>query len=202
MRTPNELHPLSGALGQIDTILADLAERDRSSAVAVASMVDSQQAFLSDFAKACREEVRPAMEAVLERLSAGGGGGSIDEHPGGGTRFSTPRLTLWMSLQGHIVGTARPDRHPYLQLDADLLKQEVRVTEGDMWSGSGSGHSGPTGAWQISEITQERVAEELVAILRRSVPHDAGQPIPERREREDSQIASSPRSSDLGPGAP
>lgn len=201
MRAPKEVHPLNDALGQIDTILADRAERDRSSAVAVASMVESQQAFLSDFATACREQVRPAMEAVLDRISADGGGGSIEEHPGGGTRFYTPRLTLWMSLQGDIVGTARPDRHPYLQLDADLLKQEVRVTEGDMWCGSGGGHSGPTGAWQIAEITQEIVARELVAILRRSVPH-ATPPIAEGRVREASTVASGSRPSDLGPGAP
>lgn len=177
MRTPQEVHPPSDVIGQIDTVLADLTERDRWSAAAVARMVDDQRAFLSDFATACQEHVRPAMEAVLERLLSGGGGGCIEEDPGG----EAPHLTLWMSLQGGIVGAGRPGWHPYLQLDADLVRQEVRVTEGDMWCGTGGGHTDRTGAWQMADVTRDRVTQELVAILRRSLPPPTPHPTPDQR---------------------
>ena len=73
------------------------------------------------------------MEAVLDRLRQYGGDGLIVEHPGGEARVSTPRLTLWMSLQGEISGAPRLDRHPYLQLDADVENRMIRLTEGDGW---------------------------------------------------------------------
>ena len=176
MRTPHEVHPPSDVIGQVDTVLADLAERDRSSRAAVARMVEDQRAFLSDFATACQEQVRPAMEAVLERLSSGGGGGCIEKDLGG----EAPRMTLWMSLQGDIVGAGQPGRHPYLQLDADLVRQEVRMTESDMWCGTGGGHSDRTCVWQIAEVTRDRVTQELVAILRRSLPRPTSHPTAEQ----------------------
>lgn len=162
-----------GRLTEIDTILAEMTRRDTTSAAAAASKRDDQESFLASFAAVCREEVRPAMEAVLERLTRGGGGGLIEERPGGEARFTTPRLTFWMSLQGELLGIGRPDRHPYLQLDADVSKREVQVSEGDMWNGAGGGHSGRTGEWAVDEITKDRIIEELLVILRRSAPGPA-----------------------------
>lgn len=71
--------------------------------------------------------------------------GLIEEHHGGEPRVSSPRLTLWMSLQGAIDGTPRQDRNPYLQLDADVAGKVIRLTEGDSWRGSGASHSGSAG---------------------------------------------------------
>lgn len=201
MGTPQEVHSLGDALDQIDSVLVDLAERDRSSAAAVTSMVDAQQVFLADFARTCQDEIRPAMEAVLDRLSAGGGGGRIEEHPGGATPLLVRRITLWMSLQGDIVGPARSDRHPYLQFDADPVEQEVRVTEGDMWGGSGAGRSGPAGTWPSSEITREHVITELVAILRRSVPRPDLHPPAGVPDQLISSAASGPPLPDVEPAA-
>jgi hypothetical protein len=155
-------------LAEIDSLLEDLSRRDLQYAAGAASALDARQVFLTDFVTRCEQEARPAMTAVLERLQRDGGGGLIEEHPGGEARFTTPRLTLWMSLQGQIVGSPRQDRHPYLQLEADAEEREVRVSEGDMWRGR-DGHSGRMGSWQLDEITRERTTGELLAIIRRSV---------------------------------
>ena len=154
-------------LAEIDSILAALSERDLKSAAGAADKLAAQEGFLTEFSTVCQTQVRPAMEAVLGRLQHDGGGGLIEEHPGGEARFPTPRLTLWMSLQGEIVGTPRPDRHPYLQLDGDVIRREVRVSEGDMWNGGGS-HSGRIGAWLLSDTSHDRVMQELLDIVRRS----------------------------------
>ena len=108
------------------------------------------------------------MEAVLDRLRQYGGDGLIEEHPGGEARVSTPRLTLWMSLQGEISGAPRLDRHPYLQLDADVDNRMIRLTEGDNWQGGGAAHLGSTGTWKPADVTRALVIEELLAIVRRS----------------------------------
>ena len=78
------------------------------------------------------------------------------------------RLILWMSLEGEIVGTARVDRHPYLQLDANVTQRAVTVSEGDVWAGRGGNRSGPVAEWQLSEINTAKVTEEILAILHRS----------------------------------
>lgn len=79
------------------------------------------------------------------------------------------RLTLWMSLSGEISGTPRQDRDPYLQLEAEMDKQRVAVSAGDMWQGHGGNTSGPVGERELSEITPAFVSQEAVAIIRRSV---------------------------------
>jgi hypothetical protein len=158
-------------LAEIDTIMADLGERDRRSAADAATAADGVKGFLEAFETMCRREARPAMEAVLDRLRQRGGGGLIEEHPGGEPRVSTPRLTAWLSLQGEILGSPRPDRHPYLQLDADANERNVRVTEGDMWGGGG--HSGRMDSWSLAEVDYDRVLLELIAIIRRAAPRSS-----------------------------
>jgi hypothetical protein len=153
-------------LGEIDTILAELAQRDIQAAASAVDTIDVEHRFLADFTAICNTEVRPAMTAVLQRLQHGGGGGLIEEHPGGEPRIPTPRLTLWMSLQGDVVGSPRPDRHAYLQLDASVVARQIAVSEGDMWRGR-AGRSGRVGTWQLREVTYDRIIQELVAILRR-----------------------------------
>jgi hypothetical protein len=156
--------PLSG----FDTIVADVAQRDRQAADAVTETVELQRKFSNEFTAVCDREIRPAMQAVLERLTSDGGGGIIEEHPGGEARFANHSLTLWMSLEGEIQGEPRPDRHPYLRVDAVSASREVRVFEGDMWRGAGGNRSGPTGTWKLSEITKDGVTKELLAIARRA----------------------------------
>lgn len=138
--------PVGGdPLAEIDTILAELTQRDRQSAEYSAHQLDVEQGFLVEFRKACQHEVRPAMEAVLQRLKRNGGGGVIEAHEGGEPRAPTPRLVLWMSLEGELAGEPRADRHPYLQLDAEVSKQQVEVSEGTMWHGARGRHSGRIG---------------------------------------------------------
>jgi hypothetical protein len=108
------------------------------------------------------------MFAVLARLRELGGDGQIEEHPGGEARFRNPRLTLWMSLNGPIVGEPRLDRYPYLQLEADVERRQVQVDEGDMWRGVGGHSSGRVATWGTADLTKQRVTEELLAIARRA----------------------------------
>jgi hypothetical protein len=166
-RPPTKTDPLAG----FALIVAAVAQRDRDSAELTADRLDVGQRFSDDFASACEAHVKPAMQAVLERLQQLGGGGLIEEHPGGEARFPMPRLTLWMSLKGDM-GEPRLDRYPYLQLEADVQDRKVQVDEGDMWRGAGGNCSGRVGAWEVTDLTIERVTEELLAIARRS----AGEP--------------------------
>ncbi len=149
-------------------VLAAVAQRDRDSEVRTADRVEEGQRFLDDFAAACATEVRPAMSAVLERLRQLGGGGLVEEHSGDEPRFRNPCITLWMSLKGEIAGEPRLDRHPYLQLEADVDKRKIQVDEGDMWRGSGGHSSGRVAAWDVGELTRERVIKELLAVARRA----------------------------------
>ena len=149
-------------------VLAAVAQRDRDSAELTADLLQAGQKFLDDFAAACETKVRPAMEAVLERLRQLGGGGLIQEHQGDEARFPKPRLAMWMSLKGEMAGEPRLDRYPYLQLEADLEGRKVQVDEGDMWRGAGGRRSGRVGAWEVRDLTRERVTEELLAIARRA----------------------------------
>ena len=162
--------PLKGAdpLEGFGPILAAVAQRDRDSEEITADRVEAGQKFLADFATACADEVRPAMDTVLERLRQLGGGGLVEEHAGGEARFRNPRLTLWVSLKGEVVGEPRLDRYPYLQFEADVDRRKVQVDEGDMWRGAGGHSSGRVGAWDLAELTRRRVTDELLAIARRA----------------------------------
>jgi hypothetical protein len=162
------LSTVADPLAGFGPILAAVAQRDRDAADAGADRLDARRKFLDDFTAACQTEVRPAMDAVVERLRQLGGDGLVEEHPGGEARFRSPRLALWMSLKGRIVDEPRLDRYPYLLLEADVEGLKVQVDEGDMWGGAGGNTSRRVGAWEVSELTRQRVTEELLAIARRA----------------------------------
>lgn len=119
-----------------------------------------------EFSAVCASTVRPAMESFLERLRANGGGGLVEERSGVQGAGVAPRIRLWMSLSGELIGRPRGDQHPYLQLDLDVTQQQVNLAEGDMWKGHGN--SGPVGSWITSEITGTMVTESLLDVLRRA----------------------------------
>ncbi len=160
--------PSEDPFSQIDEILDERKERLLEASDRSAAEDSRRLEFLDSFAKLCDHVVRPAMEAVLVRLRRDGGGGLIEEHPGGEPRYRMPQLTLWMSLEGDVAGHGREDRYPYLRLDADATKRKVQVAEGDMWQGGGTHSSGRIGSWQLSEITADLVEHTIVDILRRS----------------------------------
>ncbi len=160
--------PAADPLAELDTILAGVARQDEAGAARVAAQEAATAAFRAAFAEACTREAKPAMEAVTERLRRLGGDGLVVEHPGGEARFREPSLVLWMSLEDAIDGDPRPDRLPYLQLEADAATQEVQVIEGDMWRGAGGNRSGRVGAWKVDEVTAGHVTRELLAIARRA----------------------------------
>ena len=153
-------------LAAIDAIVQEYARRLQHEAELEAAAHARRQQFLVDFATICQQQVRPAMEAVIERLRANGGDGLVAEGHGGVLHQSDPRLTAWMSLHGEIPEAPSTDIFPYLQLDAEAYDQKVQVSEGDMCQKHG--HSGPVGTWKLSEITAEAVTARLVAILRRA----------------------------------
>ena len=156
-------------LAALGPILTTVAQRDRESAELATERAELAQKFLDEFAKACVNEVRPAMRAVLQRLQQLGGDGRIEEHPGGEARFQKPRIALWMSLKDQIPGEPRLDRYPYLLLEADVSSRTIQVDEGNMWRGAGGNFSGRVGAWELTELTYERIAKELVAICSQAV---------------------------------
>jgi len=165
---------LADPLADIGAIVAALNKQDAQAAESAAQVLKGREDFFDEFRRVCTEEVRPAMQAVLDRLRQEGGDGLIEEHPGGEPRVATPRLTLWMSLQGPIEGAPRQDRHPYLQVDADVAGRVMRITEGDSWHGGGAGTSESAGTWKPADVTQALVVTELLAIVRRSARIAAG----------------------------
>ncbi len=159
-------------LAEIDHLLQKRLDDERRAAAHSAQVRTDRSDFSTGFTSVCEQQVRPSMEAILERLRRNGGGGVIEEGAEDVSRHRRHRLTLWMSLSGEIEGSPRQDRHPYLQLDADVDKRSVVVSEGDMWQGHGGNRSGKVGEWRLAEITAPLVTEEALAVLRRSV----GQP--------------------------
>ena len=119
-----------------------------------------------EFAAMCASTIRPAMELFLERVRVNGGGGLIEERSGVENTGVAPRIRLWMSLSGELIGRPRRDQHPYVQLDLDVQRHEVTLEAGDMCKGHGS--SGPVGVWIASEITGAMVTQSLVDVLRRA----------------------------------
>jgi len=154
-------------LAAFGPLVAAVAQRDRDSAEVGAERLAAREKFLADFATACETEVKPAMNAVRQRLRDLGGDALVEEHPGGEARFAKPRIALWMSFEGE-VGLPRLDRHPYLLFEADDEERKVQVDEGDMWRGAGGNSSGRAGKWEVSELTQDRVTRELLAIARQA----------------------------------
>ena len=156
-------------LAEIDQLMQKRLDDEQQSADQSAQIDADRSKFAAEFTQACDQRVRPAMEAILDRLRRNGGGGSIEERPEDLTRHQSHRLTLWMSLRDEITGTPRQDRHPYLQLDANIDRRQVTISEGDMWNGHGGNRSGRVGDRPLAEITDTLITAEALAILRRSV---------------------------------
>lgn len=160
---------VGSSLAEIDDIMQKRLDDERQAAERTARLDSERSKFAAEFAAACDTDIRPSMEAVLARLRSDGGGGVVVEQPEDAAHDHKHRLTLWMSLSGEISGTPRQDRDPYLQLEAEMDKQRVAVSAGDMWQGHGGNTSGPVGERELSEITPAFVSQEAVAIIRRSV---------------------------------
>ena len=156
-------------LAEIDQLMQNKLREQKEAADRSAQAQTDRSDFAAEFTSVCEQQVRPAMQAILERLRRNGGGGVIEERPEEVGQRRTHRLILWMSFSGEITGAPRQDRHPYLQLDADLDKRSVTVSEGDMWQGHGGNRSGKLAEWQLVEITAPRVTQEILAIIRRAL---------------------------------
>jgi hypothetical protein len=167
-QVPADVTSTADPLAEIDGLMEKLRRDEQRSTDETARLSADRSEFSRAFTTVCEQQVRPPMEAILERLRRNGGGGVIEEGAEDASRHRSHRVTLWMSLRGEIAGSPRQDRHPYLQLDADVDKRAVEVSEGDMWQGGGGNRSGKVGEWQIAEISAARVTEEALDILRRS----------------------------------
>ena len=109
--------------------------------------------------------VGPAFREIAERLNVHGGGGLVQERPAQGRHGQ--RLTLWMSPEGPVTVPPRIDRHPYIQLEVDVLWRTVAVWEGDMWHKRGASRC--TESMTLEEVTTENVTARAVGMLRRTV---------------------------------
>jgi hypothetical protein len=165
--------PAHDRFEEVDRILNEHARALRDLEEQTTHLLAERRSFLESFAALCETEIAPAMEAVVARLRKNGGGGFVQYQPDGGPARTSPRLTLWMSLDGEITGTPRQDRHPYFQLDAEIETRRVKVSAGDMWEGRGSHQSGPLGLWELTAIHAEVVVDEILAVLRRAVSLDS-----------------------------
>ena len=153
-------------LGEVDHIF-EMRSRGMTYSVERQSDASTERARLqAEFSAVCSQRILPAMRAFLERLRMNGGDGLVEEHDGVEGAGIAPRVRIWMSLSGEIIGRPRHDQHPYLELDFDIAQQQVNVAEGDMWKGHGT--SGPVGVWIASEITSDMVTESLIDVLRRA----------------------------------
>jgi hypothetical protein len=160
--------PISAAdaLREVDQIF-ETRSRGLSHTAESQERADTERTRLyEEFSSTSATIIRPAMEAFLERVRTNGGGGLLEVRDGVQEAGVSPRVRLWLSLSGELIGRPRQDQHPYLQLDFDIALQLVSVAEGDMWKGHGS--SGPVGSWIVSEITDAVVTESLLGILRRA----------------------------------
>ncbi len=155
-------------LAPIDEIEQDWIERERLRTEETERILAARSEFSAEFNRRFEEYVRPAMEAIIQRLQADGGGGVILERPADESRHFTQRFTLWMSLLGEIENTPREDRNPYLRLDADVDKRCVEVWEGDLWRNRRGGTSKKVAEWTLEDMDENHVVREAIEILRRS----------------------------------
>lgn len=155
-------------LAEIDRLMQKRRDDDQRSADETARLATDRSEFSTEFARVFEELVRPTMEAIIERLRRNGGDGAVIERPEDSRLSHKHIFTLWMSLAGEITGTPRVDRLPYLQLEANVDKRLVTVSEGDIWEGRGGNRSGKVAEWKLPEITAAVVTQEVLAILRRS----------------------------------
>jgi len=153
-------------LEQVDEVFRVRAQQLQASAEQQARAGSTQARLHDDVAALCTQEIRAAMEAFLVRLRTNGGGGLLEERAGIAGTGVAPRMRLWMSLSGEILGRPRQDRNPYLQLDFEMTTRQITVAEGDMWQGHGA--AGRVGAWDVSEVTNVLVTRALLAVLQRA----------------------------------
>jgi hypothetical protein len=154
-------------ISEIDDILEHWTDRQHQLAEREARAQAEAKRFLEEYKELSEHVIKPAMEQIIQRLRKDGGGGLTWE--GGSTTTHRPRLVLWMSLDGEIIGAPRQDLNPYLQLDADVAHRRIDVWEGDMWQKQGTSRS--TAPWQLNEISTKSVTERVVAILERAARH-------------------------------
>jgi hypothetical protein len=158
--------PSTDVLREVDRIF-EIRSRGLSHLAESQVRADTERTRLyEEFSSMSTHVIRPAMEAFLARVRMNGGGGLLEVRDGVQEAGVSPRVRLWLSLSGELIGRPRQDQHPYLQLDFDIDLQLVNVAEGDMWKGHGS--SGPVGSWVVSDITDVVVTESLIEILRRA----------------------------------
>jgi hypothetical protein len=162
----------SEPLAEIDAVLVEMMQNSRLAASHLAERAaherDARQQFLDDFESTCEQSVRPMMQEVRERLQRNGGGAIIDGRAGGDGLVLNPRLTMWMSLDGDILDGPQPEQHPHLQFEADITRTQVHISESGTRSSAGPDNGDLKLTWQLSEVTRDRVARELLAILQRS----------------------------------
>jgi hypothetical protein len=158
-------------LAEIDEVLAEMMHNSLLAASYLAERAaherDARQQFFDDFETTCDQIVRPVMQEVRERLQRNGGGAIIDGRAGGDGPVLNPRLTMWMSLDGDILDGPQPEQHPRLQFEADVTRTQVHISESGTRSSAGSDNADLKLTWQLSEVTRDRVARELLAILQR-----------------------------------
>lgn len=126
-----------------------------------------RRAFADAFHQWVRTVARPTMEAAIARLRADGGDGVIEA--GDSDRPHHARLTLWMALDGALERPPRQDRNPFVQFEASELDSLVHLWEGDRVRDEGVGRE--IGAYPLEQLTAERVAGEIVAVLERAAGH-------------------------------
>ena len=154
-------------LAEIDELMQRRAENEQRLSEDLRRREAEREAFARDFTTVFETRLRPVIEEVIERLRRDGGGGMIVERPEDLRLGHRHRYTVWMSFNGEIPEVPREDRFPYLRLDADVERQMVIVSEGDMWQGDG-GHSGRFSDWTLSEVTEDATLRELLAVLERA----------------------------------
>jgi hypothetical protein len=175
--TAHSKDPISSEdpLDQIGQIVSDHASILREITERATQLEVHQRAFVEEFTKKCEADIIPAMEAILTRLRAGGGGGAVEYEPRGGISSRYPRITIWLSLEGEVRGNPSQDRVPYLQLDANPRPMKVEISEGDIWQSGptwkdpGKHRAGFVGVWDLEELTQTAIIEEVRGILERAV---------------------------------
>ena len=126
-----------------------------------------EEKFLNDFREISGRVIKPAMEAVVQRLQRDGGDEMIwDGEP---DAMHRPRVILWMSLKGKDDGPPRQDLNPYLQLDVDTPHRRIDIWEGDTWEHAGVSRA--TTPWHLTDISTESVNRRVMGILDRATNH-------------------------------
>ena len=158
---------LTDSVGGIDRILGEWTDRQEDFARKASEAQAERDEFLDSFSQIMRGAIKPAMEAIVQRLEEDGGDGMIWE--GESEAMQRPRVILWMSLKGKMSASPRQDRNPYLQLDVDVARHRIDVWEGDMWENSVVSRA--TAPWDLEDITPETIDRAVMGILDRATNH-------------------------------